>query len=264
MQPAPPPSNIQPSTQPQGLVTADRRPAMRRLLAVVGVASVAATVLALILMQRMVDSYRVGLDTAAQGAQVTSRVADSAASVTDDVSTLAATTVGVLAQGETTLQSSADGLQQIAVAARTNLAEGLEGTSTVASRAATLIETIERFIPGNRDSLAEDLRAVSDGLAPAPQQLRDLGTQLDATAASLTTTAGQIGALVAPTRELAANVATTKATLADVATLADDITRRAQRERGRADVDLWLVRLLVVLVGSAVAGCALWARRLIA
>ena len=80
---------------------------------------------------------------------------------------------------------------------------------------------------------------------------------------SLTTTATQIVDLVAPTKALAANVGTSKATLAEVAALADEVTRRAQRERDRASLDLWLLRLLVGLVGTAIAGPALWVRRLV-
>ena len=67
---------------------------------------------------------------------------------------------------------------QLGEAARTNLADSVEGTAQIADRVADVIEGIERFIPGNSDSLAEELRTVSDGLEPVPEQLRTLGDQL--------------------------------------------------------------------------------------
>jgi uncharacterized phage infection (PIP) family protein YhgE len=241
----------------------DRRPALRRLLMATALTAIVAAGLALVVVQRLADSYRIGLDAAAEGADVTSKVAQSAAAVTADVATLADTTAEVFVRGERTLDVSAEGLQQVAEAARSNLAEGVEGTATVASRAASLIEGIERFIPGDRDSLAEDLRAVADGLEPAPQQLRDLATQLDSTASSLTTTADQIGDLVGPSAALAANVAESRASLDEVAVLASDVATTARDQRDRSAVDLWLLRLLIIAVGAGVCIAALGARRLL-
>lgn len=234
--------------------------AWKRALLVVAAAAIIATLLALAVVQRVADSYRLGLDTTASGAAVTGQVAESGAQIADDVAALTQATGDALGQGERTMRASAISLEQIATASRTNLADGLEGTATVAERAASLIETIERFIPGDSDSLAEDLREVADGLEPAPGQLRDLGVTLDDTALQLRATSDDIAALEPQVESLAASVRASQASLDEVAALSREVERRAAAERDRADLDIWLLRLLCLVVGISVATAALWAR----
>jgi ABC-type transporter Mla subunit MlaD len=232
----------------------------RKAMLVVAAVAVAATLLSLSVVQRIADSYRLGLDTTASGATVTGQVAESGAQIASDVAALTRTTSDALGQGERTLRASAISLEQIATASRTNLADGLEGTATVAERAASLIETIERFIPGDSDSLAEDLREVADGLEPAPGQLRDLGVTLEDAALQLRATTDDITTLVPQMATLAGSVRASQASLEDVAELSREVERRAAAERTRADLDIWLLRLLCLVVGISVAAGALWAR----
>lgn len=79
------------------------------------------------------------------------------------------------------VRETTDVTADLATALQTNLAGGVDGTAGVADDLARFVEVVERFIPGNRDSLAEDLRRVADGLAPLPNQLRVLGQRLGAT-----------------------------------------------------------------------------------
>ena len=251
---------MEPLISPDPRIAAVSARGLRRVLSIVAVVSLVATVLALAVVQRVANSYRLGLETTASGAVVTGQVAESGAAIADDVAALARTTAAVLGEGEQTLRAAADSLQQIASASRTNLADGLEGTATVAARAASWIETIERFIPGDSDSLAEDLRDVADGLEPAPAQLRELGTRLDEAATLLQATNDDIGALVPQVSELSDSVRESRADLVEVAALSLEVARRATVERDRADVDIWLLRMLCLVVGLGVAAGALWAR----
>ena len=236
---------------------------VRRLLLVVSVVSVIATLLTLLLLQRFAVTYRSGLDTTVDGAKVTAQVAGAASDVAGNVGDLSTTATAGLDSAVTALGSSADGLEQMGTAAQTNLADGLEGTATVANDLAGFVEAVERFIPGNRKSLAEDLRAVADGLGPAPEQLRSVGKQLGVTADQLRATVKTLAPLGPQAVSLAASIADSRTSLDQVQTLATAVLDRSTAARDRADLDLMLARLVVLMVGGGAAVCALLARRML-
>ena len=118
-----------------------------------------------------------------------------------------------------------------------------------------MIESIERFIPGDRASAAEDLRRIADGLEPVPAELRDLGAQLQTTAAQLAAAdptlveleddRGPTSATTSPRcRQPSTNWSSPPPSLA---------TTRRGRANDRVDLDLWLARLVIVLVGAVMA-----------
>ena len=86
---------------------------------------------------------------------------------------LAEATAEGLDQTELIVELASESVADVGTAMGSNLADGVEGTASIADGMAELIETIERFIPGDSESLAEDLRALSDGLEPVPEPAQD-------------------------------------------------------------------------------------------
>lgn len=210
----------------------------------------------LVLVQRMGRTYEDALVTASEGAAIAASMATEAAPVAGDVADLGEQVQTVLGEIDALLAVGATATEDLGTAAATNLAMSVEGISSLANRVAGVIETFEAFIPGNRDSAAEDLRGIADGLAPVPGQLRDLGTELEAAATqveaarvSLEPIADQIGVL-------SNQIATAEGDIADLAQLAADVEQRADDALDRLSTDLWLWRLLVIVVAVAVVAAA--------
>ena len=149
------------------------------------------------------------------------------------------------------VRETTDVTADLATALQTNLAGGVDGTAGVADDLARFVEVVERFIPGNRDSLAEDLRRVADGLAPLPNQLRVLGQRLGATSNQLEDVAPAIDAAARRVDEVSRRLVDALSTLDDAAVLAEQTAQRARDARDRAGGDLWIARALVVLVAGA-------------
>lgn len=230
----------------------------QRLLTTVMVLALVGTVLALVLVQRVGVTYTSGLEIAADGADVAAVSVREASGLVDEIAGLAEAVSVALDQAETVLNSSADALDGIGEAMGDNIADGLEATAEIANGLAGFIETIERFIPGNSDSLAESLRKLSDGLEPTPDQLRDLATQLAATADELRATAVSLQPIGNQVDTLAASVSNSQSTLAEVERLAQQVQVRSEEALDRSSRDLLLLRLLVIVVGVGVAA-ACWA-----
>jgi hypothetical protein len=76
----------------------------------------------------------------------------------------------------------------------------------------------------------------------------------------LRATTDDIATLVPQVATLAASIRASQASLEDVAVLSREVERRAAAERDRAALDIWLLRLLCLVVGISVAAGALWAR----
>ena len=227
-------------------------------LAAIGVA----VVLGLVLVQRVGTTYRDGLDVAADSAALAAEGAAPIAAMTAELETFARVAATGIADSRRLLRSAQVSLDQLGVAAREDLALTTEGLGRLADRVAGVIESIERFIPGDRESAAEDLRAIADGLEPVPDELRSLGTQLE-------TTADELGALDPTLGDVAASVTALGAALAELSPRVDDLAATATRLAARVDaardrvaLDLWLARFVVVAIGAAMAaGLLLTARR---
>jgi hypothetical protein len=233
----------------------------RRLVTTVAVLALIGTIVALMLVQRIGTRYRDGLEVARDGADVAALTTQSALSLASDVSSLTSAAAEGLDQTERIVDLASASVSDIGTAMGSNLADGVEGTSSIADRMAGFIETIEALIPGDSDSLAEDLRTLSDGLAPVPDQLRSLGGQLVKTSSQLDGTTDTLDELQGRLDELDASISEARRALVEVRTSADDLAVRAQDALDGSGTDLWLLRLMVIVIGAGVSIACLAARR---
>jgi methyl-accepting chemotaxis protein len=233
----------------------------QRLLSTVAVLAVIGTVLALLLTQRLGTTYRDGLAVTADGAEVAALGASSAEDLAVDLLSLADSAGASLEQARDLVLVASDVTADLGTALGTNVADGVAGTSSIADRMAGFIETIERFIPGDSDSLAEDLRTLSDGLEPVPDQLRSLASQLEDSSAELDAAAASLDDIADQLAALSASVDEARVALAEVETLSVDVAARANAALDRSGTDLWLVRLLLLVIGLGVAGAAIAGHR---
>jgi len=220
-----------------------------------------AAVLGLMLVERLGTTYADGLDVTVEAAELTVVGRESARSLAEEVAGLAATTAVVVDRAGDVVRKGAGTTADTATALRTNLADGVDGTAGVADGLAGFIEFVERLMPGNRDSLAEDLRLVADGLQPLPGQLRALGDDLAITADRLVDVAPAIDDAAVRLEGVARRLDTALVTLDDAVVLAEASLDRALQARDRADGDLWIARILVVLFVVAFWALAVSGRR---
>jgi methyl-accepting chemotaxis protein len=240
------------------------REVISRVLTVVMALAVVGIVVGLVLIQRIGRTYQDAL-AAAEGAAATAATgAESVARLADDVALLAGGTADGLEQGRTVLETAAETTADLGAAAADNLAESVEGTATLANRVAGAFEAIERLIPGNRDSAAEDLRAIADGLEPVPAQLRDLGEQLEAGADDLRAAGGSLSPISEQLATTAEHIREATASLDDAAEVAADVQAKASAASDRVAADLWLAWLALVVIGAGVLLSAYAARRAVA
>ncbi len=155
-------------------------------LLVIGLVAVAAFVaVGLVLVQRVGKTYEDGLEVAADSAALAVDAAEPLASMTDNLIDFARVAETGIEEARSIVASAQVSIAQLGESAATDLAEMAEGLASVADDIAGVIETIERFIPGDPQSAAEDLRQIADGLEPVPDDLRTLGAQLQETATEL-------------------------------------------------------------------------------
>ena len=170
-----------------------------------------------------------------------------------DVAALVDTVVDELAGIQDLLATSQAILDDVGVAAATNVADITEAAADVADRLARQLELIERFIPGDTQSVAEELRALADGLEPVADQLRTLGVQLQTAADQLGDTAAALADVAVQADAIAADIAELGPTLDALGATASDLRDRAQSASDRVDLDMWLVRILVIVTGVGIA-----------
>jgi methyl-accepting chemotaxis protein len=238
-------------------------PASRSTLLVAGLtAVVVAVVLGLVLVQRIGTTYRDGLDVAAESAALAADGVAPIAAMTDRLVEFATVAEAGITDGRQLLTTAQASLDQLGAAAENDLALTTEGLGSLADRVADVFESIERFIPGDRDSAAEDLRLIADGLEPVPEELRALGTQLRTTAAELGALDPTLADVAATVEDLGASLAALSPNVDELASTALLLAQRVDDARDRVGVDLWLARLLIVLVGTVLAiGLVLSSRR---
>ena len=221
-------------------------------------AVVVAVVLGLVLVQRVGTTYRDGLDVAAESARLLGDAAGPIDQMTTDLVAFAGTAGTGITDARALLQSAATSLDDLGAASRDDLAVTTEGLASLADRVAGVLETIEDFIPGDRDSTAEDLRKIADGLEPVPAELRDLGTQLQQTATELRDADPTLAAVAASVADLGADLEQLAPSIAELGTAAGR-PRRARRRGARPRRPRPLAgRALVVVLLGAVLAIGLW------
>ncbi|MDO8392645.1 MAG: hypothetical protein Q7V57_19390 [Actinomycetota bacterium] len=222
----------------------------RRSVTVVGALAVVATLLVFLLVGRLGATYRDGLQATSDGAELAALSTATANTLADEVAALAGTASQTLAQTRLLLASAATSTDDLGTAMDTNLADTVEGVANIANGLAGLVEAIEFVIPGDSDSLAEDLRDITNGLKPVPAQLRTLGEQLHTVADQISGSLADLDAAGEQLERLASDITEAKTALAQAAVVAADVAEKADDALQRWGTDLWLLRLVIVVLGA--------------
>lgn len=236
----------------------------RRVLGWVIVLALVGTVLAMLLVGRVVTTYRDGLEVARDGADVGAVSASSANLLAGDLLALIDSTGTSLDRAGELLLTASSTTAGVGTALGTNLASAVGGTAGIANGMAGLVEAIERLIPGDSDSLAEDLRDIADGLGPVPDQLEALGEQLATASAELADAVVLLETAAEQLDDLTVSVVQARAALAEVEDVAADVRGRASDALDRSGTDAWLIRLLVLVLGAGTVAVCLAGRHAIA
>lgn len=259
----PTPTAQQPAVAPDAVASAasiHRRWLVARvLLGLVAVLAVVGAVVGAQVLHRISNTYDVVLGLTSDSAAVAADAAGSAVEIANGVSALADGASATLKSTQTVLDSAADSADAIGTALSTNVADAVEGSASIAKRLATWIQAIEKLIPGNRPSLAEDLRTFSDGLAPVPDQLRALGDQLAATSDQLEATSFSLGPVAGQLSTSATDISAATTDIEAAQGVADEISARAQAELDASNSTFTLATVLLyvfalVIVGACIAG----------
>ena len=214
----------------------------------------AATIVGLILVERLGDRYRAALDIATEAADIAAEAADSVVSFPADVAEVTDAVAEITGRRARRrehrrgfdarhLRGSTDQPR------RFGERHGGRGESR-----ASLIESIERFIPGDVESLGEELRTIADGLEPVPAELVDLGDQLADGAADLDEAAATLETLEGRLQTVSGSIAAATSAIQRVPDVAEELRDEANRTRDRVDADLWFMRLGVLFTGLTVVG----------
>lgn len=138
------------------------------------------------------------------------------------------------------VESAETTLADLGAASTTNLADTATATADISDRLAATLETIERFIPGDRESIGEQLTAVSSDLGTGQATLTELAAQLSATATA---------------------IEGLEPTFDSLGATAEDLQVRADAATDRMGFDLWLGRVLIVALGAVFAAIGVIADR---
>ena len=229
---------------------------------VVVVTAIGATIVALILVQRLSVTYRDGLAVTDASAVLVADSVDPVSALSGDLAALALTLVESLDVAQSLVESAETTLADLGAASTTNLADTATATADISDRLAATLETIERFIPGDRQSIAEELRAFADGLEPVAEQLRAIGEQLTAASSELDTGQATLTELAAQLSTTASAIEGLEPTFDSLGATAEDLQVRADAATDRMGVDLWLGRALIVSLGAVFAAIGVIAERL--
>ncbi len=219
---------------------------------IVAIAAVA-TVAALVLVERVGQTYEDGLYVTQQSGVL---VADAIAPVevlAQDVGALSATFADGLEGARDVLATTQAVLDQVGVASATNIADSAQALAEMSDRLAKKFELIERLIPGNTQSIAEEFRAFSDGIEPLADQLRTLGAELQTAADQLDATDAAIADLAARVDAIATDIEALLPNFEALGATATELQRAATAASDRLGLDLWLLRILVIVGGVAFA-----------
>lgn len=228
----------------------------RVLLGLVAVLSVVGVFVGYAVLDRVADTYQIALGLTRDTAAAASSAAGSAVEIADGVVDLSAAATGSIDAAQDVLDSAVTGSDSIAAALSTNVADSVEAAASISERLAAFIEAVERFIPGNRPSIAEDLRLFADGLEPVPDQLRELGTQLSTTADQVAAASASLDPIMTSLEGTAAQIDAAKADIEAATAVASDISNQATLQLQASDDTFQLAKVLMaVLAGVIVIGC---------
>ncbi len=233
----------------------------RRLLIGAAALSAVATIVALVIIGRIGDTYRIGLELTRDTAGVAAGATASAAEIADGASDLANSAAAGIVATRSLLDSSVDSVKGVSTALGTNVADSIAGGSSTANRVASWVNAIENFIPGNRPSLAEDLSAFADGLEPVPGQLRTLGGDLLTTADEIAATAKTLQPIADQLVISATQIDDAKAEIVEAGVLSTTIEQRAQDLLDSSSSTMMLARVLVLVIGLCVFAASIAAER---
>jgi hypothetical protein len=228
---------------------------------VIVVTAVVGTVVALALVERVGETYEGGLAVTERSAVLVADAVEPVQVLAADLAALVGTVVDELDGVQELFATSQAILDDVGVAAATNVADITEAAADVADRLARQLELIERFIPGDTQSVAEELRALADGLEPVANQLRTLGVQLQTAADQLGDTSAALADVAVQADAIATDIAELGPTLEALEATATDLRDRAQSASDRVDLDMWLVRILVIVIGVGIAAFGLITHR---
>jgi ABC-type transporter Mla subunit MlaD len=214
------------------------------------VLGVLATVLSLALVGRLAERYETGLEITVDAAEVTVEVAEQLATLPAELVAVAEGVADTLAQVSELTEVAATSTTDLAAALRTNVATSVAGTADIADRVASIVGTIENFIPGDTRSLAEELRDVADGLRPVPDQLVALADSLDAGAVSLEASLVTLAELEGGLRVIAEDIGATGSQVDELTAIAQRVATEAAAIQADARNDLWLLRLTILALGG--------------
>jgi ABC-type transporter Mla subunit MlaD len=243
--------------------TARRLPSWTSALPiVVMVAAALGLVIGLIVVQQLGARTRNVLAIAADAAVLAEAAADPIAMLPGDVAQVAAGVSSTLSAVRDITGTASTTTASLADALDSNVATTATATAAVADRVASVLETIERFIPGDVESLAEELRAASDGLAPVPGQLGAIAEELRSGAADLDAAIPRIETLEEQLAQVNDRLDDASRAVADLPALAAEVRREVADARNDLNGTLWLLRALVVLAALATAAIG-WCLRLL-
>lgn len=225
------------------------------------VTAVLATVVALVLVQRLSATYRDGLTVTEASAELVTDSIEPIRALADDLAGLAVTLVDGLELAQSVVASAEATLADLGTASATNLSETATAAADIADRLAAALETIERFIPGDSDSIAEELRVFADGLEPVAEQLETLGEELSAASTDLGASQVTLGELAVQVDVIATDIDGLGPAFDSLDATAADVRVRADAASDRVELDLWLGRILIVAVGVLFAAIGIIADR---
>ncbi len=228
---------------------------------VVVVTAVVGTVVALVLVQRLSVTYRDGLTVTETSAALVTDAVEPIHTLADDLAGLAATLVEGLELAQLLVGSAEATLADVGAASATNLSDTATAAADIADRLANTFETIERFIPGDSESIAEELRAFADGLEPVAEQLETVGEEFTTAATDLGASQVTLAELAMQVDVIAADIDGLGPTFDSLDATAEDVRVRAEAASDRIELDLWLGRILIVAVGALFAAIGVIADR---
>jgi hypothetical protein len=210
------------------------------------------TVGGLLLVERLGERYANALDVAADASQLVAESAVPLADLPAEVAEVARSSSAALAEVRSVLDTVSESTTALAEALRTSVGPSISATAEIAERVAGTIEAVDRFIPFGFDgSIADELRAAADGLAPAPEQLDELAILLDAGTDGIDDTVVALRELERRLQAVTTSIDQTAVSIDSLPMLAERVQVEAELAKEGSSIDLWLLRLVILGFGGS-------------
>jgi hypothetical protein len=227
--------------------------AARVLLALVAILALVGAFVGVAVLNRVNDTYEVALTLTRDTADAAADASASAVEIATGVSELSSGASSTLTATQQVLDSAATAADEVGTALSTNVADAVDGTASIANRLARFVEVVERFIPGNTDSLAEDLREFADGIEPVPDQLRALGAELATTSDEIDAASASLGPVSDQLTSTASDLAAATTDIEQAAEVANEIAARAQAQLDASNSTFSLAKVLLFVLALVIA-----------